>query len=266
MSSALVGLLATMSINGGKLDLNKTVEQYLDDFANTPYGSVRIGDIMTMRVPVEHTADTYSPLEQHPTSVREALKNTKIAGEAGLRFQYEDTNVETIGLILAKLYKHNLSELLSQVLWMKIGAEEDASWSVDADGVEVASVGLAATTRDLARIGEMMRLGGSLKGVRIISPKPIHDLRIEMDYSTHQHIASSEWGQAISQYGFHNFWFIPPRGDHLHAVGRQGQHLYIAPNCGLTFVLAGSSDSDYKTYGAEFEAMIEWVLHLLGTT
>lgn len=266
MSSAFVGLLATMSINGGKLDIDKTVESYLDDFANTPYGSVRIGDIMNMRVPVEHTADLYSPLEQHPTSIREALKSTKIAGEPGLHFQYEDTNVEIIGLILAKLYKHNLSELLSQVLWMKIGAEEDASWSVDADGVEVASNGLAATTRDIARIGEMMRLGGSLKGKRIISPKPIHDLRIEMDYSLHQQIANSEWGNAIKQYGYHNFWFIPPRGDHLHAVGRHGQHLYIAPNHGLTMALASSSDSEYKTYGAEFEAMMEWVLHLLGTT
>jgi CubicO group peptidase (beta-lactamase class C family) len=112
----------------------------------------------------------------------------------------------------------------------------------------------------------MMRLGGSLKGVRIISPKPIHDLRIEMDYSTHQHIANSEWGQAISQYGFHNFWFIPPRGDHLHAVGRHGQHLYVAPNSGLTVVLTSSSDSDYQTYGGEFELMMEWVLFRLGTT
>lgn len=266
MSSALVGLLATMSINGGKLDVDKTVDQYLDDFANTPYGSIRIGDIMSMRVPVEHNPDAYAPLEQHPISIREALKNTKIAGQPGARFQYEDTNVEIIGLILAKLYKHNLSELLSQVLWMKIGAEEDASWSVDADGVEVASNGLATTARDIARIGEMMRLGGSLKGVRIISPKPIHDLRIGMDFNIYQHITDSDWGKSIDKYGYHNFWFIPPRGDHLHAVGRFGQHLYIAPNYGLTVVITCSSDSDYKTYGAEFEAMMEWVLYKLGTT
>lgn len=266
MSSAFVGLLATMSINGGKLDVDKTVEQYLDDFANTSYGSVRVGDIMSMRVPVEHNGDSYVPLEQNPVSVRETLKNTKIAGTTGTCFQYEDTNVEIIGLILAKIYKHSLSELLSQVLWMKIGAEEDASWSVDADGVEIASNGLAATARDIARIGEMMRLGGSLKGVRIISPKPIHDLRIGIDFNIYQHITDSDWGKSIDKYGYHNFWFIPPRGDHLHAVGRFGQHLYIAPNYGLTVVLTCSSDSDYKQYGAEFESMMEWVLHILGTT
>jgi CubicO group peptidase (beta-lactamase class C family) len=266
MSSALVGLLATMSVNGGKLDVNKTVDQYLDDFSNTPYGSIRIGDVLSMRVPIEHTADTSSPLDTHPMSIREALKTTKIAGSAGSVFQYEDTNVEIIGLILAKLYKHNLSELLSQVLWMKIGAEEDASWSIDADGAEVASNGLAATARDIARIGEMMRLGGALKGVRIISPKPIHDLRIEMDFDSQQLISDSNWGGAIRNYGFHNFWFIPPRADHLHAVGRHGQHLYVAPNSGLTVVLTSSSDSDYQTYGGEFELMMEWVLFRLGTT
>jgi len=266
MSAAFVGLLATMSINGGKLDIEKTVDQYLDDFTNTPYGAIRIGDVMSMRVPVEHTADSLSLLQLHPVSIRESLKNTKIAGEPGMHFQYEDTNVEIIGLILTKIYKHDLSDLLSQVMWMKIGAEEDASWSVDTEGVEVASQGLAATTRDLARIGETLRLGGSLKGVRIINAKPIHDLRIEIDPRIYKQIADSDWGSAIDKYGYHNFWFIPPRGDHLHAVGRHGQHLYIAPNCGLTIVLTSSSTSDYKHYGAEFESMIEWVLHALGTT
>ncbi len=266
MSSAFVGLLATMSINGGKLDVDKTVAEYLDNFADTSYGSVRIGDLLSMRVALQHNGNDYSPLTAPLASIHDTLCNVHIQDNSDHRFFYEDTNVEIIGAILSQLYRRNLSELLSQVFWMKIGAEEDASWVVDPQGREVASQGLTATARDIARIGEMIRLGGSLKGVRIVSPKPIHDLRIGMDHNIYQQITDSAWGPAISKYGYHNFWWIPPRGDHLHAVGNFGQHLYVAPNYGLTVVMMGSSTSSYITYGAEFEAMMDWVLHALGTT
>ena len=59
-------------------------------------------------------------------------------------------------------------ELLSHEIWSVLGAEHDASISVDPDGVAVASAGLNLTLRDLGRFASMHLHEGSLGDRRIL--------------------------------------------------------------------------------------------------
>jgi CubicO group peptidase (beta-lactamase class C family) len=58
------------------------------------------------------------------------------------------------------------AEVLSERIWSKLGTEKDAFLQVDANGTPLVGLSLNARLRDLARFGEMMRLGGRLQRAR----------------------------------------------------------------------------------------------------
>ncbi|MFH8559866.1 hypothetical protein [Streptomyces sp. NPDC017988] len=80
----------------------------------------------------------------------------------GSEFRYENGNVETLAEILRRITGLTTSALLSDMVWSKTGAEEDAYYVLDGDGVEVACGGFSATARDVARLGELLRHGGAV--------------------------------------------------------------------------------------------------------
>ena len=65
-----------------------------------------------------------------------------------------------------------LSDLLSERIWMPMGAEEDAHYHVDRIGTESGGGGLSTTLRDLARFGETIRNHGRFNGRQIV-PSPV---------------------------------------------------------------------------------------------
>ena len=70
-----------------------------------------------------------------------------------------------------------MSELLRERFWSKLGVEQDAYFTVDSTGVEFAGGGLNLTLRDMARFGEMMRLGGRFNGQQIVPAAVVDDIR-----------------------------------------------------------------------------------------
>jgi len=66
--------------------------------------------------------------------------------------------------------------VLSERIWSKVGAEANAFLQVDADGTPLVGTSLNARLRDLARFGEMMRLGGRYNGQDIVPKKAIEEI------------------------------------------------------------------------------------------
>lgn len=69
-----------------------------------------------------------------PTTIREHLLTARATGAPGEEFRYENGNVETLAEVLRRVTGLTTSALLSDLLWARIGAEEDAYYVWTATG------------------------------------------------------------------------------------------------------------------------------------
>ena len=60
------------------------------------------------------------------------------------------------------------ADLMSELLWQPIGAADSAYITVDRLGAPRAAGGMCTTTRDLARVGQMMVEGGTHRGRQVV--------------------------------------------------------------------------------------------------
>ncbi|MFI6648894.1 serine hydrolase, partial [Streptomyces sp. NPDC050529] len=107
-----------------------------------------------------------------PATIREHLATARATAEPGSEFRYENGNAEALAEVLRRVTGTTTSALLSEMIWSRIGAEEDAYYLLDSEGSEAACGGFSATARDLARLGEMIRCGGAI-GDRQIVPEAV---------------------------------------------------------------------------------------------
>ena len=82
------------------------------------------------------------------------------------RSRTKQVNTDSLGWTIARLEGKSVSAVLSERIWRKLGAEQDAFFTVDSVGTPFAGGGLNTGLRDLARFGEMLRNDGMFNGQR----------------------------------------------------------------------------------------------------
>jgi CubicO group peptidase (beta-lactamase class C family) len=117
--------------------------------------------------------------------------------------------------------------LLSDLIWRPMGAAHDAYVTIDKAGAARSAGGICTTLRDLARFGEMLRLGG--KG--IVPPDWIDDIRNNGDRGAW---TRGDMAEMLPQGRYRSKWYLTGN-DHgaWSAIGIHGQWLYIDPQAQL---------------------------------
>ena len=96
------------------------------------------------------------------------LTTLRGSGQVG-RFQYCSANTDILGWIIERVTGLRYSEALSQRLWSRLGADRDATITVDRSGFGFPNAGVCTTARDLARVGRVVLDGGAAPGGRVVS-------------------------------------------------------------------------------------------------
>ncbi len=86
----------------------------------------------------------------------------------GSGFSYDNGSAETLAWVIRTITGKSLAENVSERIWSQIGMEENAYYVTDETKVEQASAGLNATTRDMARFGQLLLNNGEYNGKQII--------------------------------------------------------------------------------------------------
>ncbi len=141
-------------------------------------------------------------------------------------------------LVLERATGRSVSEYLSQRLWRPMGAEADASWSLDGDrsGFEKMESGLNAVARDYARFGLLFAHGGRVEDRQVVPETWVRQ-------ATSPQAADSP----SDFYAFH--WWTRARRDtpmppgHVLARGNHGQFVYVAPDRDAVIVRLGDDDA-----------------------
>ena len=77
-------------------------------------------------------------------------------------FQYRSCETDVLGWICEAASGVRMPELMSELLWSKLGAENDATIGVDSVGTGMFDGGINACLRDLARFGSLFLNGGDI--------------------------------------------------------------------------------------------------------
>jgi CubicO group peptidase (beta-lactamase class C family) len=159
-----------------------------------------------------------------------ALEGSEIETSPGEDFHYNNYNPLLLGLVLERVSGMSVSEYMSTRLWQPLGAERDATWSLDSadSGFEKMESGVNATAADYARFGLSYLHGGEWAGTGIVSEEWVRDAT-----------ARDSTGDPADRYQY--FWWIDlERPGRFYALGNLGQYIYVAPDAETVIVRTGA--------------------------
>lgn len=182
-------------------------------------------------------------------------------GRHGEAFGYKTVNTDVLGWVIARVTGRNVAELLSERIWSRLGAEQDAYMTVDSIGTPFAGGGLNTGLRDLARFGEMLRNDGRFNGQQIVPKAVVDDIRRGGDKKSFAQAGYT----LLPGWSYRNMWWITHNEDGAYtARGVHGQRVYIDPKAEMVIMryashpVAGNAANDPTTIPA-FEALARYL-------
>ena len=244
VTKSFVGTLGAVLVAEGTLDDKKRVEEYVPELAESGFGDATVRQVLDMTTAIKFSEDYSDPNAEvwahaqagnplpkpknytGPRSYFEFLQTVKKQGNHGEAFGYKTANTDVLGWIIARITGQSVAELLSERIWRKLGAEQDAYFSVDAIGTPFAGGGLNTGLRDLARFGEMMRNNGEFNGQQIIPRVAVDDIRKGGDPK----LFAKAGYKLLQGWSYRNMWWVT-HNEHgaFAARGVHGQTVYIDP-------------------------------------
>ncbi|MDM0004721.1 serine hydrolase [Variovorax sp. J22G73] len=280
-SKSVTSVVAGILHEDGLLDFDELVPRYVPELKGSAYGDARVRDVLDMRVSLDFEEVYHDPdglyaryrraglLEpsrpgetENETVVEFIAKLKKGKGAHGGPYHYASPNSDVLGLVIQGASGRRFSDLASQRLFQPVGARQDAYVTVDRAGTPRTGGGINMTPRDLARIGEMLRQGGTANGRRIVSQAWVEDT---VTGGSAQAWAGGESTSWLPQGRYRNKWYQTGAGNGaFFALGIHGQWLYVDPRAEMVIAKFSSQPDaivdDAKTLNlALFEAIARMV-------
>ena len=251
MTKSLTGLLAEILVAEGKLDDNAKVSSIVPELANSAFGSATVRHVMDMTTALDYSEDYSDPKAdiwiysaaanplpkpknyKGPIGYFEYLQTVKQKGVHGEAFGYKTINTDALGWIISRVTDKDLAQLLSERIWSRLGAEQDAYMTVDAKGTPFAGGGLSAGLRDLGRIGLLMLNSGMINGQRLFPKMVVENIRHGGDKR-----AFAKAGYKTLEGGsYRSMWWILHNINGAYAArGVHGQTIYVDPTAEMAIV------------------------------
>lgn len=176
MAKSFVSTLIGIALNEGKIkSLDTPVTNYLTGFKyQEAMKKITLRHLLEMSAGFEYGEAYYwfsgASWSYYTNKLKEQAYNIKPVKEPGKTFKYQSINTQFLGMVLEKVYQQTLSELLEEKIWKPMGAEFDATWSVDRekDGIEKAFCCINARARDFAKFAMVFKAGGYYNGSQIV--------------------------------------------------------------------------------------------------
>jgi CubicO group peptidase (beta-lactamase class C family) len=253
MTKSITGLLAEIMVVEGALDDTALVRDIIPEIGDSAFATATVRQVMDMTTGVQYSEDysdpnadiwlysaAASPLPkpegyEGPNGYWEYLQQVAPEGNHGDTFHYKTINSDMLGWIISRVSGMSVTELASERLWRRMGAEQDAYQLVDGNGVPFAGGGVSAGLRDLGRLGQLMLNGGEINGERLFPAEVVENISAGGDQSKFAGFPTIPNGSYTSQWWvFHN--------DHgaFAARGVHGQTIYVDPTAEMVLVRLSS--------------------------
>lgn len=245
VSKSLVGVVVGALVNQGKLDLSKTIEHYIPELKGCGYEGATIRHILDMRSGIQFSEEYLDPqaevrlLEQvigwaprrdHslPKTMYGFLASLKKDGEHGGPFRYRSCETDALGWLCEVVSGKKMPQLMSELLWSRIGAENDATIGIDKEGTGMFDGGINASLRDMIRFGSLfLEHGKSLTGEQVVSAGWVADTFAGGSTSRKSFKQSPDDNRMPGGMYRNQCWFPYEGNEVMLCLGIHGQMIYI---------------------------------------
>lgn len=242
MVKTLTGMLVGIAVSEGAIrSIDDLAAAYVPGLAGLAYGQTSIRDLLHMASGVAFL-ETYDGNDDSARLSRGLFPAKSPGPEAvlaqfnhrevppGTRFHYAGAETEVLGLVVAHATGMTLTRYLQARIWQPLGAEADASWTIDGTGHEVAYCCFNAVLRDWARIGLMLAHDGAWNGHRIVPRQWLLDAT-----TVAAPFLAPGTATRFAGYGY-QLWLLPGPRRQFALLGVHGQAIYIDPAARLVLV------------------------------
>jgi len=244
MAKTVVAMLIGIAVSEGKIkSIDDIASTYVLGLEGTQYGKTPIRDLLHMASGVafsenygghddiaELDRDLFGEPGKDP-AVSVSRFNTR-AALPGTKWHYASSESEILGLVLRSATGQPVADYLHEKIWDPIGAEADASWSIDGTGQEIAFCCINATLRDYARLGRLLANDGVWEGRQLIPRQWLMDATTVKP--TDGYLAP---GAATPNFGYgYQIWILPGAQRRFALLGIQGQMILVDPASKLVMV------------------------------
>ncbi|WP_199555915.1 serine hydrolase domain-containing protein [Sandaracinobacteroides hominis] len=243
VTKSFVGTLAELLIHEGKLDDSRTVASYVPELAQSGFGSATLRQLLDMRTAIAFNEDYAGGglsdvnrmafavgMAPNPPGFSGPDGNFAFAaslganGRHGGNFVYRTPNTMALQWVVERVGGAPLAMQISSRFWQPMGMEQDATLNIDRIGTAFGGGGMNVALRDMARFGEMIRLGGRWNGRQILPAAVAKAILTPGDAAA---FAATKY-PGLDGGSYRSQWWHRAGGQTM-AVGVHGQGIYIDP-------------------------------------
>lgn len=245
VSKSLIGMVVGALVSAATLDPDAELTHYVPALAASGYAGATVRHLLDMRSGIKFSEDYLDPaaevrlIEQAigwaprvvpelPTTMYDFLVTLQQKSPHGGPFEYRSCETDVLGWVCEAASGLRMPELMSHMLWAKLGARTDAAIGVDSVGTGMFDGGINACLSDLVRFGSLFLNGGtSLTGERVVSLSWIADT-FAGGIDSRAAFAASPGDNRMPGGMYRNQCWFPHSGNNvLLCLGIHGQMIYI---------------------------------------
>jgi len=240
MSKSYISALIGIAIEEGYIkSVHEPITNYIKTFKHDGFDSISIEHLLNMRTGIDYVENYFNPFGNIPVAyygrhLDKHMRNIKIKEAPGQKFEYISIATQILGFILEEATGRTVTNYLQEKLWGPIGAEYNASWSLDKKGGrEKSFCCINARARDFAKFGKLYLQMGAWEGHQVI-PKEWISHSVEIHADTKDRFYQYQW------------WLEPEEGvlnarTNYMAQGILGQYIYVNPEKNTIIVRLGKN-------------------------
>jgi CubicO group peptidase (beta-lactamase class C family) len=245
VSKSLVAAVAGALHGAGAIALDAPVTAYVPALAKCGYAGATVRNLLDMRSGIAFS-DNYL----HPTAeihvldqamgwaprsdpdaaatLRDFLLTLRQKSAHGGPFEYRSCETDVLGWICEVAGGQRMPELMSELLWSRLGAQCDATIGVDMEGTGLFDGGINACLTDMIRFGSLfVRDGVSLTGQQVVPEAWMADTLDGGPDSRQAFAASPDDTQMAGGMYRNQMWFPYPGSNVVLCQGMCGQMIYV---------------------------------------
>jgi CubicO group peptidase (beta-lactamase class C family) len=245
VSKSLVATVVGALHGAGAIELDALVTKYVPALANCGYAGATVRDLLDMRSGIAFSDNYLHPtaeihvLDQAmgwaprsspdvPATLRDFLLTLQQKSAHGGPFEYRSCETDVLGWICEVAGGQRMPEMMSELLWSRIGAQCDASIAVDSAGTGFFDGGINACLTDMIRFGSLfLHDGASLTGQQVVPAAWIADTLDGGPDSRQAFAASPDDTQMPGGMYRNQVWFPYAGNNVVLCQGMCGQMIYV---------------------------------------
>jgi CubicO group peptidase (beta-lactamase class C family) len=243
VSKSLAAALAGVLIGDGRLELDATVPDVIEELRGTCWDGCTIEHLLDMRAGVAFDESDYEdpaseswrgfralgwmpPLETDPSPTAYIASMRNQAPHGG-DFEYRSILTDVLGWVIERATGEPFAEVFSREVWAPMGAAADADLLLGPAGFPLIDGGFCVTLADLARFGLLHLLGGLADGRRVL-PEGWTDRLTSPDAERAAAFPAERERMRRGSYYRDQWWVLQPERQIRSGFGIHGQQVLVS--------------------------------------